>query len=690
VPATLPSTGRRGFLPEVQALRALAVSLVVGYHYWPDRLPGGYVGVDVFFVISGFLITSHLDRELRARGTISLPAFYARRARRLLPAALLVLAVSTVTSWAFLPVGRWATTAREVLASTVYAENWLLAGQSVDYSALTDAASPVQHFWSLAVEEQFYLGWPALVLALAWLARRTRSAGPHRLLLTGVLTVTAASLLCSVLVTAASPAVAYFITPTRVWELGAGASLALWAAGRTERTGGVAAAAARWLGLGAVLGSAVLLSGSSPFPGYLALLPVLGTAAVIGAGDTTGDPLHRLVVSRPVRFLGDHSYSLYLWHWPVLVIAPFVLDQRVHGAAAVWLVAVSVALAWLTKTAVEDPTLRWQSLVSRPALAAGLTAVTMAAVAGLAGLQLYDVARHEGAARADLAAASGQSCFGAAALPRRADCPAPFGPPVSPTLTPDDRPWFEAPDCPLTPAPVTVYTCRFGTTPPSRRVALVGDSHAEQWRAALHQIARQENWELVEVMRGGCPATAAWVVAFAGAPVETEDCRRWGDQVDQVLAADPPDQIVTSAYASSYTFAADGEESLQAGADGFERAWSRWAALGSEVLVLEDIPTTGGRQVPECVALHPQDPLPCARPRAAAFPPDALTAAARHADGEHVRRVDLTEHFCDDATCYAVVGGAQVYFDANHMSAQFSRTLAPFLLEEMNQATSGP
>ena len=180
-------TRGRTFLPEVQALRALAVMLVVLYHFWPHRLSGGYVGVDVFFVISGFLITSHLYREITTTGRIRLSAFYARRARRLLPASMLVLLVTGVATFVFLPVTRWVATAGDILASTFYVQNWMLAARAVDYSASADAASAVQHFWSLSVEEQFYLVWPVLLLLLALLHRRTGQAvGTRRRYLVGV------------------------------------------------------------------------------------------------------------------------------------------------------------------------------------------------------------------------------------------------------------------------------------------------------------------------------------------------------------------------------------------------------------------------------------------------------------------------------------------------------------------------
>ncbi len=686
-PATSPR--ERAFLPEVQALRALAVMLVVVYHLWPNRLTGGYVGVDVFFVISGFLITSHLRRELDRTGTLSLRAFYARRARRLLPAALLVLLVTVLASAVLLPVSRWAATAGDVLASTFYVQNWALAGRAVDYSASQDAASVVQHYWSLSVEEQFYAVWPLLVLLLVWLTARTGSR--RSLVLPGIAVVTAASLAWSVYWTATAPAAAYFQTPTRVWELGVGAVLALALTGRAAawlQAGVARAVVLRWAGVAAIAVAAVTLSSGSPFPGWLALLPVLGTAAVIAAGDTgPRDPSSWLVARRPTQFVGDVSYAVYLWHWPVIVLAPFALARPLTTVDKVLVVAGCLVLAWLTRLAVEQPAQRWRRL-RRPLVVGLATLVGMGAVAGAAGWQYHRVAVAEAAARDALAAVRDDPCFGAGSLaPDATGCADVFGPPASLTLTEDDQPWFIDPACTVaegrSETDLDVTTCRFGTEPPTRRVALVGDSHAEHWRGGLHEVARERGWELVEVLRGACPVTEARVLTFQGAPTDTDGCARWGEQVTEYLTAGGFDAVVTSSFTTAFTFGGPGADSLESGALGFAATWSTWLDAGLDVYVLRDVPTTVLPHVPECLQANPQDPLACSRPRADAVVPDAATVAAGRTTSPGLHLVDLTDLFCDDRTCYTAIGGAVVYWDANHLSAQYSRTLAPFLAEEL-------
>jgi peptidoglycan/LPS O-acetylase OafA/YrhL len=685
----------RTFLPEVQALRAVAVLLVVGYHFWPNRLHGGFVGVDVFFVISGFLITSHLHREVQTRGRIGLANFYARRARRLLPAGLLVLLVSSVGTLALLPAPRWSATAGELLASALYVQNWLLAGRAVDYSASQNAASPVQHFWSLSVEEQFYLFWPGLILLLLLLARRVTRIERDRVLLAGILAVSAVSLLWSVYATATDPAAAYFTTPTRIWELGAGAALALWSRIREQGASAHRApshllpVALRWSGVAAIALAAVLLNSKSPFPGYLALLPVLGTLAVIAGGEPgRRDPAGFLIRQRPVQFLGDVSYSLYLWHWPAIVLLPFALDRTPGARDKLLLLAICIGLAWLTKTLVEDPARRWQ-LLSRPAMTAVATVAAMLAVSATSVVIWHQAEQEERAALDRLTAASSDPCFGAAALgPEGAGCPAPFGPPQqSLALTNSDSPWDIEPGCVFDDSPrLPMTTCSFSSEPPTRTVALVGDSHALHYSAAVLAIARELNWRVVEIVKGHCPVTHARVLTFDGSALtdtEVEDCRQWTDRVQDELNRLGPDYVLTSGFVGAMQFDENPDRSVETGAQGFVDVWTQWAASGMNVFVLRDVPSTGGVKVLDCLAINPNDPIACSRPRADAVHPDALTVAAERVTSDRVKLVDLTDYFCDDQRCYAVVGGAIVYYDEDHLTSQFARSLAPFLLDEI-------
>jgi peptidoglycan/LPS O-acetylase OafA/YrhL len=355
----------RGFRPDIQGLRAIAVSLVVFYHLYPSVLPGGYAGVDVFFVISGYLITGQLWRGCQKSGRMRLADFWGRRARRLVPAAALVLAVTWGVSRIVLPATQLADTARQVLASALYVQNWELASNAVNYLQQSNAPTPVQHFWSLSVEEQFYFIWPLLFLLALFLARRwaghgshgdaaaRRTALAHRIAFALTAILVAASLVYSIYDTAANPAQAYFVTTTRMWELGAGGLLALLPASITGRLGKHGWLG--WAGLAAIAASQFVLTGSTPFPGWIALLPVAGTLALIAGGSSRGrlGPWP-LTSARPMVFLGGISYSLYLWHWPVIVLWEAWSGHGPGVVSGAALVLASVTLAWLTKVMVED------------------------------------------------------------------------------------------------------------------------------------------------------------------------------------------------------------------------------------------------------------------------------------------------------------------------------------------------
>ncbi|MDQ5839588.1 MAG: acyltransferase, partial [Chloroflexota bacterium] len=404
--ARVAARANRSFLPEIQALRAVAVMMVVLYHYWPGTLKGGYVGVDAFFVISGYLITSHLLRESDRTGTVRLWAFYARRARRLLPASLLVLLFAALGAILLLPTDLWDATAHELMASGFYVQNLWLASKAVTYSASNDVASPVQHYWSLSAEEQFYLVWPSLIiisclLARRWLRGRTLTAVGFTLLL-----VTLGSLALSVWATQTNPAAAYFITPTRAWEFGAGALVVLlmrkWVPPLAW------ARLLRWLGLIALLASAWLFSGVTPFPGHAALLPVTATAAIIVAGDTgRADPSDLIVRLRPVQWLGDASYSIYLWHWPMLVFAPYVVHHNLRAPELLALMLLCLVISGLSRSFAEDATRFWPRLTRTPRATLAAAGVGMLVIALVSGTQVYAAGVRERQTAALLAEVSG-------------------------------------------------------------------------------------------------------------------------------------------------------------------------------------------------------------------------------------------------------------------------------------------
>lgn len=362
---------RRTFYPEVQALRALAIGMVLLYHLFPWNrwAQGAFVGVDVFFVISGFLISGHLIAEVDRTGRVNLADFYARRARRLLPASLSVLLVIVATAPFFIPREGWGDSGRSVLASAFYVMNLWATHDVASQAQSLVYLLPSVHYWSLSAEEQFYLLWPPMILlavgCAAALRRRGRHTGPVVAIGIALSVVAVASFVCSVVWTVRHQQTAFFVTPTRAWEFAAGGLVALvlrrWAPAPWTAT------VLRWVGLALVLpgslvmtlpdilpGSSVLAAGDL-FPGPFAALAVVGTALVIIAGGTTqGSPLDRVVAWRPIQWLGLVSYSVYLWHWPIITYAEARSGASVSGLTRVVVFVLTLLLGHLWQRYVED------------------------------------------------------------------------------------------------------------------------------------------------------------------------------------------------------------------------------------------------------------------------------------------------------------------------------------------------
>ncbi|WIB65216.1 acyltransferase family protein [Curtobacterium sp. MCBD17_040] len=673
----------------MQGLRAVAVTSVVLYHLWPNRLPGGYVGVDVFFAISGFLIIGHVLREVERTNRLDVLAFWARRARRLLPASMLVLVATGVATILWVPQVLWLQYLKEISASAVYVQNWVLSANSVDYLAAGNSASPVQHFWSLSVEEQFYIVWPLIILGVLALRRWRRNLQVKRVLFLLIVMVSLASFVYCIVDTAASPASAYFVTTTRAWEFGAGGILAFITAHRRKPRRHIAATMS-WTGIAIVALTLVVFTPATPFPSYTALLPVVGTLLVIAAGTPhiwwSPTQVARL---RPVQWLGAISYSLYLWHFPLLTILPLELKHPLGTKSKIAVIVVAVLLAVLTKRFVEDPGRTWKVLVNRrPLITIGATvAVTVLVLSGGGVATIatnHSIAAQAAEARAELAKL--KSCAGARAIESLSTCPDPFTPN---TLT---DPAFAATDigkgvatvdpCKQGLTQTAVMTCRIGdTTAPTRIVALVGDSHAGQLLEPLDIYGAAHGIEFVTYLKSFCAGLGAPGVAAAGNGVraDVDSCAAWGVSVQHdILANTRIQSVVFADFTQSY--ASTGAPWRPATATDFENVWRPLLASGKGVIAIRDTPNAAQIDVPQCVAQHISDVDPCSTPLAEAEPAPAanpmLVAAAAMPE---VKTVDLTSLFCTGATCHSVIGGLVVYFGWHHMDATFARTTAPYV-----------
>jgi peptidoglycan/LPS O-acetylase OafA/YrhL len=682
LPGGRPDRGAGGFRADIEGLRAVAVLLVVLGHVGLRLVPGGFVGVDVFFVISGFLITSLLLRELSATGRVSLTRFYARRALRLLPAAVLVLVVTVVAARFLLPVVRLGSFAKDALAATGYVANLRFAFTGTDYLSADQSPSPFQHFWSLAVEEQFYLFWPVLILLV----------GRWKRVLAVVLGVlVAASFALSVTETARSAPWAYFGPHTRVWELGVGALLALWTTTRKRRTGVVDSAPPRtgwgrsvaawsvagFTGLIMIIVAALRFDDATAYPGWRAALPVGGAALLLLAN---GAGVGRLLTIGPLQTIGRLSYSWYLWHWPILVIAPtHNTGQRLLAAAA------ALGLAALTYRFVESPVRHRSALRDRPrrglSLGAGLSA-TAALVACALVVLPHSVA--VGAKRADLRTALAGAADPGATLARFiADSrgldvlPANLRPGLARAGHDRATVWDNGchVDVPVTAAPAG---CVFGDPASTTTVVLFGDSHAAQWFPALELIAERKHWRLVSLSKSACSAAdlPLWHDTLKRPYTECEAFHR--SAVARIATLKPALVVIGSSF--NYRPAVPAPDPGTQWKAAWDLTFSELTATGARVAAIADTPYMG-QSVPECLGKpeNQKHATNCRRSlRSALRGPVQRQVFLSYARSGPATIIDPTTWFCTDA-CPTVVGNTLVYRDSNHMTTTYAKALTPLL-----------
>ena len=653
----------------------LAVLSVIVNHVtgWPV---GGFVGVDVFFVISGFLITGLLLREHERTGRISFASFYRRRIKRLMPAALAVLLVTVVVGAFALPHSRAIQAAVDAVFAALFTVNWRLATVGTDYFAAGQAPSPIQHYWSLSVEEQFYVVWPVVIVAVLWLAGRAAigPAGRGRIVLGAATAITAVSFAWALGETRADEAFAYFSTLSRAWELGIGAMVAIAAHYSTRRLPPAVAPWATLVGTCGIVASWFAVVPTPGFPAPSGLLPVLSTALVLGAGLSGSERYERvnaLLTNRVSHYIGDISYSLYLWHLPVIVLGAAFFPQGsrwfLPGA-----VVLTVVLSALSYRYVEDPARRSAWLTDRwrwtPRIAVGWAVVAALVLAGgtAAGTRLAQP--QESPQPTDVAVAE---CFGAAALQH--DCgPQDFSGEVVPTadlLVNDTGGAYEC----WREKGGPLESCTLGSEAPgAARVALVGDSHAAMLMPAIQPRLHALGWSLDTYIGFGCQ----WRELDPAS-----DCAGVMDEVAERLEAGDYDLVITTAarWASADPGAADD----------FAASWERVTATGTRVVAIGDSPTVSEDAL-ACVARVGFDPREdtCATPMAEAMAPtDPLLEAASIAEG--VEAVEVSDLYCTEHECPASIGGVLVYRDAvGHVTATYMRTIAPALLERVESAAS--
>lgn len=707
------------FRPDVEGMRAVAVVAVVLFHLRISAFSGGFVGVDVFFVLSGFLITRLLLRELATMGTISLPKFWARRARRLLPASVLVVVVTVAAARWMLPPLSQRALATDATAAGAFVVNFVFANRLGDYFGAQLAEvqpSPLLHFWSLAVEEQFYLLWP-VVLVVA--TRRPRQY--RRLLIAIILAVAAASVLISIWTTDHRPTQAFYLLPSRMGELLAGAALAS-AGAAFVAVNAQFRAALGWFGLLGIAVAVLTYRSDTVFPGYAMLLPVLCTVLVIvagGAGGAAGGPASFL--KHPVaQWVGKHSYAIYLWHWPALVLfdakfGPLALPARI------FVVALSVGIAAVSVRVLEDPVRHSGWLAQRPrrglALGGGLCAVALT----------VGWMSSSGSPRLDSGRVAAAPTLSVTVSPTSASLAVPVSvagtgdPSAASTTTPPpvslaplgagdmssliaanrtvleqglastdvpsnlrpslddvgaDRAEVYDDDCVAIGVEIELTPCRYGAENSITTVVLYGDSHAAQWSPALIDIAEDRGYQLIVLAKGGCP------VAAVSIPTATlaRTCPIWRDRAIEFIGSERPDLVIVSAWA-------DYPNPDEEWSSGFSTTMSRLASLTPNLVVLGDNPPTR-RDPASCLSDNLRRVDACAAARSDVVLARRLAIERDVAGALGATFIDTTDWLCTEIACPVIIGDILLYRDVSHITTVAARWFRPLLEASLQPALS--
>ena len=656
-----PKPARRA---DIQGLRAVAVALVVADHVGLRGVPGGFVGVDVFFVISGYLITRQLLREAWGTGRVRLAHFYARRARRILPAAtaviIAILGVAAATQ-SFADLGD---IGHDALWSSFFLANVHFASVGTDYFAAHAGASPFQHYWSLAVEEQFYLVWPLLVAVLA-------PRIPRWALFVVTLSIVAASVAWSVQLTSSDPTVAYFSAPARAYEFGLGALLAI----AQLRMPGSARALLGFTGLGLIAHAVLTLNASSPFPGWHAVEPAWGAVCLLASG---AGPVARLLSTAPMRGLGAISFSVYLWHWPVLQLGPDLAPKYVPPwAVQPWALIVitlllSIATYWLVERPFQWPRLPftsgrrglmlWPFAVGLVLAAVAETGVyaqsAMAADAHRAQkwYDTHDVAPPPPTVAEQLAAGVDQARENA---------------PMPPTLALDRVRadiWHNAYPCAAPGRAVVPPACVEGDTTATRTVVLLGDSHAGQWLPALDRLGQRDHYKVIPLVKSAC-APFDVPQTIDGKPFGS--CPQFRTWALAKIAELHPDAIVVGDRGLSGIVPPQGQTEEQAWSAGVAATVTRLVPLAPKVEVISDLPVRTSVAY-ECLTTQGNTQGSClAQVAGEGIRSNSLTQAAMAGTGAVY--VDAVPLVCAPDGCPAVADDKPVYFDDNHLTTTWAR-----------------
>ncbi len=702
-PAPAPVSRDALYRHDLDGLRGVAIALVALFHVWFGRVSGG---VDVFLALSGFFFGGSVLRTVLTPGTSLSPWPTVKRlARRLLPALVVVLAAAAVLTVAVQPQTRWETFADQTLASLGYYQNWELAATASNYLRASEAVSPLQHIWSMSVQGQFYISFLLLIFGLAALLRRRLGGNRLRTVFVSLLAVlTIASFVYAIIAHQSDQVTAYYNSFARAWELllgvlaGALVPLITWP--MWLRT------ALATIGLAAILSCGALIDGVNQFPGPWALVPVGAAMLLILSGANRGarpstrgrmPAPNRLLALPPLVTLGSMAYSLYLWHWPLLIFWLAYTDGSHAGFLdGLVILLVSGVLAYVTMRFIEEPLryqrarvpgartagLSWRSRLRRPATVGG-TIVTLLAVALTAtSFTWREHVSEQRASGKELAGLTADSYPGARALIDHAKVPQlPFRPTVMEAQ--DDVPESTSDGCISDFDNTGVINCTYGDISAKRTIALAGGSHAEHWITALDLLGKEHGFKVVTYLKMGCPLTTEPMPLVMGDNRPYPKCHLWNERVMARLIADRPDFVFTTSTRPWNIKPGDTMPGTYIG------IWKAFGDAGIPVLAMRDTPwlTRNGKPFmpADCLAKG-GDAVSCGISRS-----EVLSDRNQTLDftGQFptLKVLDMSDAVCRSDYCRAIEGNVLVYHDAHHLSATYMRTMTPELGRQIGAAT---
>nr|WP_040758422.1 acyltransferase family protein [Sporosarcina newyorkensis] len=650
------------YRPEIEGVRTIATLLIAVYHIWLGRVSGG---IDVFFIISGYLMTLSLLSRIERTGSVKFFDFILGLARRLFPQALSVLIVTGILSLVFLPKIEWGEIISHMTASAFYYENWRLAFDSVDYLAQDNSAIPFQHYWSLGVQGQFYIIWPILITLVFFIAKVVLKTPVRKTFLAALLIVFTCSLAYSIYQTHINQPWAYFDTFTRMWEFSIGGIFALISPylifNKWFNT------ALGWVGLAIICLTGILLPVSSVFPGYLALVPISGVLFIlIAAENSTMFGVDRLLGVRPLTYLGGLTYGIYLWHWPLLIFYhAYMKTTTVPILDGIIILLITLVLSVVSTKRFEKPVLKLGRGQKKVKLLAVLSIMLVIAASMMLSISTY--IQKTQAVMLNLTQ-NDKDYPGAKSILYAIKPPKGLDPIPSPLAIKTDLPSFYEDKACLGQDRTEVRKCSYGVLDhPNHVLALVGGSHSGHWFPALELLAEELNFRIDLYNHDGC--------RFTDEDPEdhlTKACLEWNENLIEQLKEDPPDLVFTTATLNK-------RDKVPAG------YINQWKALEgiTKIFAVRDNPRMK-QKIPACLE-NAKDPLDCAIDRSNGVS-DVLPWENTEGIPSNVVFADLTEFFCDDKMCYPVIGNIIVYRDNNHITAEYSKSLAPALKEPLERA----